>query len=151
MRMELQPIFEEIDFVERYKRICNEHNDLENSMRGNNKKLYEEILSRIGFPYKYFSNGSFFKISEGNVNLHLVLKDGLIEPLLYIMKNGNSLLPRGRFDGIAEELQPGFREQYTIPKYTSEQELEQILREIFSIYEEIKREVLKAGESPRCS
>ena len=142
--MELKPVFQKVNFVERYKAICANHDDLDNSMRGIHKKLYEETLRKLGYEFKYYSKGSFFKISEDNANLHLVLKDGLIEPLLYVMKDDASMLPRGRFDGIAEELQEGFREQYTIPKYCSETELESILKEIFSLYEDIKKEVMKS-------
>jgi len=139
--MDLYQILKNVDFVERYKRICSKYNDFENGMRGNNKKLYEALLAKLGKSYKYYANGNFFKIGSNDTNLHLVLKDGLVEPLLYVMKEGSSLRPKGRFDGIAEELEENFREKYTIPKYTSEMELEAILREIILLYEDIKQQV----------
>ena len=139
--MALKQILEKILFVNKYENICSEYNDFDNSLRGNNKKLYIDIIERLGYETEYISNGSFFRIKQNDVLLHLVLKDGLVEPLLYVMKNGDAVYPRGRFDAIAEEIRNGFRDKYTIPFYTSESDLEGILKEVFSIYEDVKREV----------
>ncbi|MGZ4057066.1 MAG: hypothetical protein ACXVDZ_10780 [Bacteroidia bacterium] len=39
------------------------------------------------------------------------------------------------------------RENYNLPKYSTFEELEEILKEIFSIYEDIKKELGEAEEN----
>ena len=76
--------------------------------------------------------------------MNLVLKDGLVESLLYMKENGSPITPQGRLDFLSEDLGIPFeRKRYNLPMYTSESELEEILREIFLIYEDIKREVIE--------
>jgi len=144
--MILESVFRKIDFVNRYKRICEDHNNFENSMSGNQRKVYAEILEGIDKSTIYLSKDksfkSIFSFGEFKLELVLTLHSGHVQAHLNYLKNDDWLM-YNRFDGYAEELQPGFREKYTIPKYTSETELEQILKEIFSIYEDIKKEVIK--------
>jgi hypothetical protein len=42
-----------IDFIDRYKAICINHNDFDNGMRGNNVELYDKVLNRLGYAPKY--------------------------------------------------------------------------------------------------
>jgi len=146
--MDLSLILKEVNFVERYKVICKNHNDFENSMSGAKNTLYNEVLNRLGYDYKYYSNGSFYqiisKINDIKLQLHLVLKNGIIEPLLYVKVGGETINPKGRLDFIPQKMGIEFnRALYNIPKYTSEAELEEILKELFSIYEDIKKEMIK--------
>ena len=82
-----------------------------------------------------------FKIGSGSLDLGLQLNSGLVEARLFYTK-GEEWLLYNRFDFICEEIDVDYnREVYNIPKYTSISELEEILKEIFSIYEDVKREV----------
>ena len=146
--MNLKNIFENINFVNRYQSICEEHNDFDNRMRDSTKQLQKDALSKFNYNYKYISNGSFYKIKDefNNLlfNLHLVLKGGSVESLLYIYENENTLKAKGRFDFIPEKLDiPYDRLKYGLPKYSSEKELEEILKGLFSIYEDLKKEFVK--------
>ena len=150
--IDLTPILKKIDFVSRYQKICSDHDDFDNSLRGNQKELYDQVLSKFNYMPKYFSKERFYRIvaeeSNYEFGLQLVLKDGLVEPMIDIKKEDSWLSPDGRFDFIPQKMGVEFdRKKYNLPKYTSASELEQILREIFSIYEDIKGEVLKASES----
>ena len=60
------------------------------------------------------------------------------------IKDGNNWLsPDGRLDFIPQKMGISFdRSKHNLPKYTSEKDLENILTEILSIYEDIKKEVL---------
>jgi hypothetical protein len=146
--MDLKKIFEDINFVKRYQSICEKNNDFDNRMRDSTKQLQKEVLDKFEYKYKYVSNGSFYQIKDecDNLlfNLHLVLKGGQVESLLYIYKNEQTLNAKGRFDFIPEKLGiPYDRLKYGLPKYASERELEEILKEIFSIYEDLKKEFIK--------
>lgn len=146
--MELKKIFENIDFVNRYQSICEKHNDFDNRMRSSTKQLQKEILDEFKYNYNYISNGSFYKIiDEYNdvlFNLHLVLKGGAVESLLYIYKDGTTLKAKGRLDFIPEKLGIPFeRLKYGLPKYGSKEELNETLEELFSIYEDLKKEFIR--------
>lgn len=147
--MDLTPIFIRIDFVSRYQKVCSDYDDFDNSLRGNKKELYDQVLAKFDYKPRYFSKERFYRIvTEENgyeFGLQIVLKDGLVEPMIDIKMGGAWLSPDGRFDFIPQKMGVEFdRKKYNLPKYTSEAELESILKEIFSIYEDIKKEVIKS-------
>lgn len=149
--MDLKKIFENIDFVKRYQSICEKHNDFENRMRDSTKQLQKEVLDKFNYRYKYISNGSFYQIKEEHnkllLQLHMVFKRGIIETLLFIEINGKEIEPQGRIDFFPEELGIPFeRNKYNLFFYSNKQELKEILADLFSIYEDLKNEVIKESE-----
>lgn len=148
MKEELKTAFEKINFVCRYQKICESHSDFENSMSKTNKKLTSSALDLFKYNYKYFSNGSFYQIKEEKdditFQLHLVLKGGIVESLMYIYIKGEFMEPNGRLDFLPEDLGIHYdRIKYGLPKYCSKQELNEILSDLFSIYEDFKKEFIK--------
>ena len=147
--MEVKEIFEKINFVNRYQKICEKFNDFDNRMRDSTKQLQKKILDKLDYKYRYISNGSFYQIKEHEKDylfqLHLVLKGGQIEILLFIQKKNKTLEPQGRIDFFPEDLGIPFErlKSGALPKYSSEEELKEILKEIFSIYEDLKKEFVK--------
>jgi hypothetical protein len=152
LHFSLKPILEKINFAERYRNICDQHSDFENRIRGNQKKNYDDILTETGYHFEYFKKEHFYRIvttvDKYEFGLQLILKDGLVESMIDIKKGDTYLSPGGRLDFLPEDMGIRFeRKRFNLPMYTSESELEEILKEIFSLYEDIKREVLKAPES----
>ncbi|TGN26078.1 hypothetical protein [Empedobacter tilapiae] len=146
--IDLTLIYNEIDFVNRFKILSTNHNNFSERLNGNKKELYDKILSKYDYKIKYFKKENFYKIEENTDGvlfiIQLVLKDGIIEPMLYIKIGDKYLEPDHRFDSICEKLDSSFsRKDFPIPKYSSEIELKEILDEIFSIYEDFKKEILK--------
>lgn len=147
--IDLVPYLQSVNFVESYQNICERFNDFDNRIRGNKKDVYDSILSQLGYEYEYFSKEQFYRITsqEGGHEfiLQLVLKDGIVEPMLNIKWGDNYYFPNGRFDFIPKKMGVEFdRKKYNLPKYTSEAELESILKDIFSIYEDIKKKVIES-------
>lgn len=145
--MELRRIFQEINFTNRYEKICESSVEFEKIMSGNNVSLYKEVFDLLEIKYKYNSNGSFFSITDKKediaLNLHLVLKGGIIETFLFIKENGVQKKGIDRFDFIPEELNLPFnREKYNLPRYSSKQELISMLSQIFNIYNDLKEKIL---------
>jgi len=143
----LTPILQSIDFINRYRDICSKYDNFSNSMNGNRKELYDQVISKLGYKAKYFSKERFYRIAEQNngyeFGLQLVLKDGMVEAMLDVKKDNVYLSPDGRFDFIPGKMGIEFdRKKYNLPKYENEQDLESILKEIFLIYEDIKKEVI---------
>ena len=144
--MNLKSVFEKVNFFERYKKICVEHNDFDNSMRGNHRVKYDEILKDLGYTFKYYGRESFYniadKINEFTLTFNLVLKDGMIEPILYIKKNGKLCSPDGILHSMPGQMGIDFdRKKYYLPLYATLEELKEILKDLFSIYEDIKKEL----------
>jgi hypothetical protein len=140
--MKLPDILLKIDFVKRYEKLCAEHIDFKNRMTTANKKVFDDALNKVGCVYKYFASENFYKVSdkagEYDVNFHLVLKGGLVEPILYIEKDGVEMLPNGRLDFFSEEMNVSFdRDKYNLPIYKDEKELEVILGKLFGILSDI--------------
>jgi hypothetical protein len=102
----------------------------------------------VGYEVKYIKSERFYNIEQSNgpflFTFNIVLKGGIVEPILYIEKNGTLCTPEGRLDFFPEKMGVDFdREKYNLPSYTSEEELESLLRDIFLIYEDLKEELLK--------
>jgi len=146
--MKMENVFKHINFTERYMLICEKYADYNNRMKGNGVYLCETIFNKLGVEFKYLKKDRFFKLEDNinayKFNLHLDLRNGIVEALLYIENGNHNYKPDGRFDFIPEEIGEKFdREKYNLPKYTNAQELENILKEILSIYEDLKIEFLE--------
>ena len=145
--LNLTMIYNKINFINRYKKISLNHNNFKERLDGNKKEIYDKILSKYNYQIKYFKKETFYKIEEKFEDviftIQLVLKDGIIEPMLYVKLGDKYIEPDHRFDSICEKLDSTFsRRDFPIPKYVSENELKEVLDDIFSIYEDFKREVL---------
>ena len=148
--MDLKKVFEEIDFVNRYKKIYQEHHDFDSRLDGHNKEICNRVMDSFGYTYRYVSNGSFYQIKDrvGNqlFQLHLVLKHGIVEILLYIYSDGKLIEPNGRLDFFPEDMGIPFEhDKYNLFFYHDEQELKVILGDFFGLYEDLKSACLKQG------
>ena len=145
--IDLSPILNKISFIDRYKEICEKYNDFDCRMRDVDLDMVNVLLNHFGYDYTYFSKEHFYKIineeSEYTFTLQLILKDGIVEPLLNIKFQDKYFYPNGRFDFIPEKMNMEFdREKFNLPKYSSKAELKEILKQIFSIFEDIKTTLL---------
>ncbi|QPH39445.1 hypothetical protein [Pedobacter endophyticus] len=147
--MELVNIYERINFVRKFKEISLRHNDFKNSLNGNNIEMFNRVLSKFEYQIKYFKKEEFYKIEEKLNNIVFIyqfsLKNGIVEPMLYVKNRGIYIGPDHRFDSICEKLDNSFsRKEFPIPVYTSEDELTEILSELFLLYEDFKVGFLKS-------
>lgn len=146
--IDLIPYLQAVNFVERYQNICKIFDDFDSRIRGNQRDIYDSVLYRLGYEYEYFKKEQFYRITSQDGGhefiLQLVLKDGIVEPMLNIKWGDSYYFPNGRFDFIPKKMGIEFnRKKYNLPKYTTDAELEAILIEIFSIYEDLKKELIK--------
>lgn len=146
--MEFKSIFNKVNFAERYRVLCDTYQDFDNRLRGTHNSIYKSVLGKLTQQNKYYSNGNFYQIistiDRYEFRLNLVLKDGFVEALLYILIDNNPIIPQGRFDFLSEDLNIPFeRKRFNLPIYGTEKELENILKEILLIQEDLKREILR--------
>ena len=144
--MVLESLFKKVNFISRYQKICVKHNSFKNRLDRADKKLYSEKIKIYDKSFVYHSRDKMFQVDFRHqaisLNMGLSLHNGMVEARLFYIKDEEWLL-FNRFDFICDELQNGFRDEYNIPKYSSEEELEEILKDIFSIYEDLKKEFIQ--------
>ena len=139
--------FSRIEFVKRYENLCKKHNNFGNRMKRFDKLIYNKIIDKFNYKITYIKKDKIYEIIQDNAGykiiLRLILKDGIIEPFLFYSMLSVFHNPCGRFDFICEKINKNFnREIYSLPIFSSEQELEIILKEIFSLYEDFKKEFI---------
>lgn len=141
-------IYNKINFVQRYQKICEKYNDFENRLRDNKPEIYSNIIKKFGYKASYYKGETFYRIEENVENIifgiQFTLKHGIVEIMLDTKFKNQWCVPDGRIDFMCKEIDENFdREKYNLPKYKSYEELEEILIGIFSIYEDFKLEFLK--------
>ncbi len=144
--IDIKDVYIGINFIERYKNVCELFNDFENSVRGSNKHKYLEILESVNLTSKFSKGEKFYrhidKVNGLKITLTLSLHDGLVEPLIaFELDNNTFLTPDGRWDFIPEQLGVEFnRKKYNLPKFKDIDELRTILKEVSSIYYDLLRQ-----------
>lgn len=144
----LKEVLVKIDFVKRYLYLCDKYSDRENNIK--EKSLYEieKILNEMNIPFRFSKKECFFKIKEKlapyDFQFNVIPYTGALQFVLDVKLNKNRLkLGWGMWENIVEEIKNIDFEIKPRPYYSNYQELEEILKEAFSIYEDFKREVLK--------
>ena len=144
----LKKVLEKIDFVERYLSLCTKHSDRENNIKDKSLKEIGELLNNINVSFSFSKKECFFKIKEKIVaydfQFNIIPYTGALQFVWDIKVNKIRLkLGWGMWENIVEEIESIDFEIKPRPYYSNYQELEEILREAFTIYEDFKNEVLK--------
>jgi len=143
-------IFENIQFCARYKELSDTTRKSKERFEKVEKQRVLEILNGLGVKAKYVSKGQFFKIEDvvnnWHLNLHLSIKYGVVEVILGGKNNDTNFIFGGPASLIYEsiEYQKGIKSDSYIkdPSFGSYIILEEVLKEIVSIYEDMKKEIL---------
>ena len=129
----LKKVLQKINFGKRYLEICTKHSDRENN---------------INVSFSFSKKECFFKIKEKIVaydfQFNIIPYTGALQFVWDIKVNKIRLkLGWGMWENIVEEIESIDFEIKPRPYYSNYEELEEILREAFAIYEDFKTEVLK--------
>lgn len=143
-------IFEKIQFYKRYKALSDSTRKSEERFEKVEKQRVLEILNGLGVKAKYVSKGQFFKIEDivnnWHFNLHLSVKYGVVEVILGGKNNATGVIIGGPASLICEsiEYQKGTKSDGYIkdPSFGSYAILEEVLKEIVALYEDMKKEIL---------
>ena len=144
-------IFEKIDLYERHSNISNQYRFEETFENYSNEKVIE-IVKELGYTAKYRRKENFFQIIETTSKIkfyfHFSLKYGLVEIIIYWeYKKNKDVWGGGDFAGLCKliEISRGEEMEGYIrkPCFRNYEDLKNILREYFLIYEDLKTEVLK--------
>ena len=144
-------IFEKINLYERYSNISNQYRFEETFENYSNEKVIE-IVKELGYSAKYKKKENFFQIietiNEMKFYFHFSLKYGLVEVIMYWeCINNKDIWGGGTFAGICKKIEIAKNEEkegyIKDARFRNYEDLKNILREYFLIYEDLKREVLK--------
>ncbi len=138
-----------IDFVKRYEELSNTFNrertpDGEELSSAETKRV-KEIIEKLGYSPLYDSRERFYKIKEEEIggysfSVHIVLRYGLVE-LIWVARENGELLTGSPWNSYVWELKD---RSYTIksPVMGSYEDLEEILKISFEMYEDFKKNVV---------
>ena len=144
-------IFEKINLYERYSNISNQYRFEETFENYSNDEVIK-IVKELGYTAKYRKKENFFQIIETTNKLkfyfHFSLKYGMVEVIIFWEYENNKDLSGGGLLSVVcklieiakNEEKEGYIKKARFRNY---EDLKNILREYFLIYEDLKTEVLK--------
>ena len=144
-------IFEKINLYERHSNISNQYRFEETFENYSNEKVIE-IVKELGYSAKHKKKENFFQIietiNEMKFYFHFSLKYGLVEVIMYWeCINNKDIWGGGTFAGICKKIEIAKNEEkegyIKDACFRNYEDLKNILREYFLIYEDLKTEVLK--------
>ena len=144
-------IFEKINLYERHSNISNQYRFEETFENYSNDEVIK-IVKELGYTAKYRKKENFFQIIETTNKLkfyfHFSLKYGLVEVIMYWeCINNKDIWGGGTFAGICKKIEIAKNEEkegyIKKARFRNYEDLKNILREYFLIYEDLKTEVLK--------
>ena len=144
-------IFEKINLYERHSNISNQYRFEETFENYSNDEVIK-IVKELGYSAKYRKKEKFFQIIETTNKLkfyfHFSLKYGLVEIIMYWeCINNKDKWGGGTFAGICKKIDIAKNEEkegyVKKARFRNYEDLKNILREYFLIYEDLKTEVLK--------
>ena len=143
-------LYKNIDFVNRYEVLSADFQFEDRLNYSNNEVLI--LIAGLGYKSKYVKSNDFFKIEETNNGikfyLNICLKYSNVELIIGATEIAKDYLITGSVFGRLYKLikfAEGFNVEENIkkPKFRNYEDLEIILKEAFSIYEDFKLEFYK--------
>ena len=144
-------IFEKINLYKRHSNISNQYRFEETFENYSNEKVIE-IVKELGYSAKYKKKENFFQIietiNEMRFYFHFSLEYGMVEVIIFWEYENNKDLSGGGLLSVVcklieiakNEEKEGYIKDARFRNY---EDLKNILREYFLIYEDFKTEVLK--------
>ena len=144
-------IFEKINLYKRHYTLSVQNNYESTFENYSNEKVIE-IVKELGYTAKYRKKENFFQIIETTNKLkfyfHFSLKYGMVEVIIFWEYENNKDLSGGGLLSVVcklieiakNEEKEGYIKKARFRNY---EDLKNILREYFLIYEDLKTEVLK--------
>ena len=144
-------IFEKINLYERHSNISNQYR-FEDKLKDYSNDKTIEIVKELGYSAKYKKKENFFQIietiNEMRFYFHFSLEYGMVEVIIFWEYENNKDLSGGGLLSVVcklieiakNEEKEGYIKKARFRNY---EDLKNILREYFLIYEDLKTEVLK--------
>jgi len=141
MTERLKNVLLSVNFKNRYDSLFEKHSH-RNLFKKADPKEVQKIIEKLGYECVYHKSDKFFKIDnvQPNLSLNLSTDIGIVEFILDTTVDGEG--DGGPFDYMCTFVSND--ENLRAPRFSSYEELEQILIEGFGIYEDIKKGLLES-------
>jgi hypothetical protein len=144
---EIRAALEKIDFINRYKNISAKYDFDEEFDYDNDKAL--RIFTELGYPARYDKRENFFQIVEEyppfQFKFNISLRYALLEFIWAVWKNGELLI--GDPWNWLKQLLDGTDERFRAAGFRNYDDLREVLKEAFDMYEDFKRVLLETTDS----
>ena len=142
-------IFEKINLYERHSNISNQYR-FEDKLKDYSNDKTIEIVKELGYSAKYRKKEKFFQIietiNEMKFYFHFSLEYGMVEIIMGMMDKNKKNIIGGLVPNICKKIEIVKNEKkgdIKKARFRNYEDLKNILREYFLIYEDLKTEVLK--------
>lgn len=149
-------LYSNINYYERYEKLSNDYSTDEQTLEKTDKKIIISTLNDLGYTANYKARESFYQITEElegkKFYFHISLKYGLVELTFGKLrsqkeKDANIEIIGGTISHVCKlieinsnQLTEGYIKK---PKFKTYGELENILKEALSLYEDLKKGVIE--------
>lgn len=138
-------IFEKINLYERHSNISNQYRFEETFENYSNEKVIE-IVKELGYSAKYRKKEKFFQIietiNEMKFYFHFSLEYGMVEIIMGMMDKNKKNIIGGLVPNICKKIEIVKNEEkkgdIKKARFRNYEDLKNILREYFLIYEDLK-------------
>ena len=143
-------IFEKINLYERHKNLSNQYR-YEDKLKNYSSDETIRIVKELGYLAKYRKREKFFQIietiNEMKFYFHFSLEYGMVEIIMGMMNKNKKHIIGGAFSWLCKKIKvtenEEIKDNVKYARFRNYEDLKNILREYFLIYEDFKTEVLK--------
>ncbi|ARX68490.1 TPA: hypothetical protein ROY30_003156 [Bacillus cereus] len=143
---EIKEVLEKIDFIQRYKALSKQFPDRENTFENYENEKAIEVFESLGYKARFMKKENFFIVGEVKnkdfytFRFNISLKYGLVEFIWSARYNGEVRVGNS-WDMFVKVLSNG-SERLPAVCFHSYDELKEIMKIAFEMYEDFKRELI---------
>ncbi|PFW30101.1 hypothetical protein COL07_10905 [Bacillus cereus] len=143
---EIKEVLEKIDFIQRYKALSKQFPDRENTFENYENEKAIEVFESLGYKARFMKKENFFIVGEVKnkdfytFRFNMSLKYGLVEFIWSARYNGEVRVGNS-WDMFVKVLSNG-SERLPAVCFHSYDELKEIMKIAFEMYEDFKRELI---------
>ncbi|EHL77415.1 hypothetical protein HMPREF1014_00214 [Bacillus sp. 7_6_55CFAA_CT2] len=143
---EIKEVLEKIDFIQRYKALSKQFPDRENTFENYENEKAIEVFESLGYKARFMKKENFFIVGEVKnkdfytFRFNISLKYGLVEFIWSARYNGEVRVGNS-WDMFVKVLSNG-SERLPAVCFHSYNELKEIMKIAFEMYEDFKRELI---------
>jgi len=143
----IRQILENVKFEDSYRNISEKYSvDRDETFENHSYEKVLLILKSLDYNFKYNKRERFYELNQSindyEFTFNISLKYGLVEFIWALRKNKELITLGGPWAFIIRLLNHGKKTDIKKPSFKNYDDLESILKESLSIYEEFKSEVI---------
>ncbi|MGQ7772254.1 MULTISPECIES: hypothetical protein [unclassified Bacillus (in: firmicutes)] len=146
LKPEIQEVLTKINFTEKYKVLSKQFSDRENTFENYENEKAIEVFESLGYKARFMKKENFFRVGEVKnkdiytFRFNISLKYGLFEFIWEAWHTGE--VRTGTSWAMFVDVLSNDTEKVLRPGFHSYEELKEIMKIAFEMYEDFKRELI---------